>query len=554
MRISTDASIIGDLLSLSTATYSSSAPTTLTATTTSADFGPAAIVSLGQSSSATGAFGSYSFLAGVAAGLQTQPSVQLTAEQLEAEQETIKRAAALRLSGQYDAARELAEDVLDRNPTSALAVHALGAIELDLGHYEKAEKYFNRAHYLNPDYGFDSDAANARTLQRDDEYVLEQARLLVARGETREAGVRLLYSLTRRSPSNAVARSLLGENLIRLGDSGQGLAQYQLAISSASADQLRIIQSRLEVLLKAAPQAAYLHNLLGQTQLKLGEHEQAAETLALATQLAGDDPLYKADEALAHVALGRDALARGDLNAAMISFRTAQELAPRRDEVTLALAEGYLARGRQRARLGDPGRAIEEYNAARSALGEVENEPFRAELADAYYRAGRTLEWRRISTGADVGDELIAFRAAYQLDSDNPVYRTELAETYNTLGDQYAAEGDHEQAAYAYRDAYEIDADEDYQQSAITHFLAWGDERSAARDHLQAITAYQAAYDLDRDNETAKFSLAEAFNTRGLFYRSLGEDFYDLAAEDFLSALHLYPDNEDYQANYDSVK
>jgi len=553
MQIDTFATISAGLTSLLQTVFAPSASTDAESSVTG--FGPATLLSLGESTSTSGISSlDYSNLARLAIQTQTSVTQQVSPERLEAEENIIEQATALRISERFGEARELIEDLLEQNPTNAVAIHALGAIELDLGNYEKAEGYFRKADYYAPDYGFDTDASNARTLQEDDEYVLEQARRLTANAETRDQGVRLLVSLTRRSPSDAVARSLLAQNLIAAGDAAQGLAQYQLAISSANQAQAQQIETELAALVELAPQAAYLRNLLGQTELKLGKHEQAAQTLALATQLSDNDPLYQADEALAQVALGRDALEVGDLSAAMIAFQAAQQLDPTGEEVNRGLAEGYLARGLYRSRVGDPARAIQELNTAKSFLAEIEDEELTGRIASAYYSAGRTLELRRESSGGEVGDELVAFQAAYDLDPENLTYQRKLAETQNTLGDEYLAEGNYKDAAYAYQHAYEVYSSEtSYKDSAISAFLAWGDERVAAYDHHQAITAYQAAYDLDNDNETAKFNLAEAFNRRGLFYRSLGEDFYDQAADDFLEALDLYPNNEDYQDNYDSV-
>ncbi|MFQ5805012.1 MAG: tetratricopeptide repeat protein [Phycisphaerae bacterium] len=552
MRISTDASIIGNLVSLYGPAYPNSAPTG--AGITAAGFGPATLLSLGQGTPAGTAGFDYTHLARLAAQIQSPITPQISSKQREAEQATIKRATVLRLNGRYDDARSLLEAALAKNPRSGTAVHGLGAIELDLGNYEKAEHYFRKAHFLAPEYGFDRDATNAQILQHDDDYVLEQAERLSKRGETRADATRLLVALTRRSPSNAVARSLLAENLIRDGDAARGLAQYQIAISSADRSQLQEIESKLVSLVAVAPRATYLRNLLGQTELKLGKHEKAAETLGLATQLSGNDPLYQADEALAHVALGRDAIQRGNLSAAMSAFKTAQSLDPFGEEVKVGLAEGYTARALWLMRIGDPNRAIDELSSAKSQLGAIENDELKTRIADGFYRAGRTLESRRLSSGDKVGDEIAAFQAAYDLDPENLTYARKLAETHSIIGDEYLADGDNKNAAYAYQAAHEVAPTNDtYKTNAISAFLAWGDERSAAYDHHQAITAYQAAYDLDNDNETAKFSLADAFNTRGLFYKSLGEDFYEQAADDFLAALDLYPDNQEYQDNYDSV-
>jgi tetratricopeptide (TPR) repeat protein len=552
MRISTDAAAIGSLIPLYTAAQQNTA--LVGAGTTTSAFGPTALLSLAQGTPASVVAYDYTELVRAAAQIRSPITPQISQKQRKAEQETIKQATALRLNSRYDDARRLLEALLAKNPSNGLAVHGLGAIELDLGNYEKAEQYFHKAHHLAPEHGFDRDAANAEILQHDDAYVLEQARRLTERGETRDDATRLLVALTRRSPSNAVARTLLAENLIRSGDAARGLAEYQLAISSADRGQLEQIESKLASLVEVAPRAAYLRNLLGQTELKLGKPEQAAETLALATRLSDNDPLYQADEALAHVALGREALDRNDLLAAMSAFKTAQSLDPRGDEVKLGLAEGYMARGLWRMRIGDPGRAIDELSSAKSVLGTIENADLRGRIAEAFYRAGCILEQRRLSSGDKVGDEIVAFQAAYDLDPENLTYRNKLAETHSLIGDEFLAEGNHRDAAYAYQAAYEVNSNEEtYKGNAISAFLAWGDERSAAYDHHQAITAYQAAYDLDESNETAKFSLAEAFNTRGLFYRSLGADFYEQARNDFLAALNLYPDNEDYQDNYDSV-
>ena len=521
-------------------------------------FGPAALVSLNTDSTdvASSMADVYTSLGALSLQLNSgaTASAQISVAPTEAELTVIKDATALRVNGEYDAARDLLNDLLKKKPTLGMALHGLGAIELDQGNYDKAEGYFARASYFAPDYGYETDQENARTLQRDDAYVLEQARKLTRFEDTLDQGVRLLVSLTRRSPSNADARALLGEKLIEQGNAQQGLAQYQLAISSADETQARRIEADLETLVKIAPDAAYLRNLLGQTQLKLGKHEQAAETLALATRLGDKNDLFRADEAKAHLALGYDAMESGDLVHALTEFTTAQELDPYSNDVNKGLADVYLARGRQKARLGDPTRAIAEYEQAKIHALAIDDEDLNGELATAFYEAGRTLERRRIAAGAEVGDELTAFRSAYELDRENLTYQRKYAETQSTIGDQYLAEGDYKNAAFAYRTAYEVyDTETSYRDAAISAFMAWGDERTDAYDHGQAITAYQAAYDLDNDNETAKFSLAEAFNRRGLFYRSLGSDFYHDAAADFQSAMDLYPDNQGYLDNYNSV-
>ena len=67
----------------------------------------------------------------------------------------------------------------------------------------------------------------------------------------------------------------------------------------------------------------------------------------------------------------------------------------------------------------------------------------------------------------------------------------------------------------------------------------------------EAIEAYRDGYQVDTFNTTVKTSLAEAYNTRGLDY--VTKEKYLQAVADFKEALALFPDNADYQTNYDSV-
>ena len=55
-------------------------------------------------------------------------------------------------------------------PKGSPSIAASGcAIELDLGNYEKAEQYFNRAHHMAPDYGFEEQSLERGLVYREDE-------------------------------------------------------------------------------------------------------------------------------------------------------------------------------------------------------------------------------------------------------------------------------------------------------------------------------------------------------------------------------------------------
>ena len=551
MQISTNPALASSLTSFLSTQFAQLMSSSATSTDTFG-FGPASLLNLGQSTASIG--GDYSFLASLGAQLRSPGTQQLSPQQQKAESETVKQANVLRLNYEFDGARELLTDLLKKNPSSALATHALGAIELDLRNYAQAEHLFRKADHLAPEYGFGADAENARILRGDDNHVLTNAERMLRSNDQRDAAQRLLVVLTQRSPSNARARMMLAENLVRDGDATTGLAQYQMAIAAGNRTELLQIESRLHALAEIAPQSAFVRNLLGQTELRLGKSEQASETLALASRLSEYDPAYLEDEARAYLLLGREALEVGDFTSAINHYETAEELAGSNDSVQTAMAEALATRAEWRARVGDPSRAIGDFLDAKAELASIDNEDLRSRIALGLYRAGRTLAGRRDQAGADVGDELRAFEAAYQLDPENATYRNTLAATYALQADQYLAEGDYQNAAAAYASAYETDDDTSaYRDSAVAAYVAWGDDRSSARDHSQAILAYGLAYDLDPDDDSVKLKLADAYNTRGLFYRQLGGDYYGDAADDFLAALDLFPNNGDYQSNYDSV-
>ncbi len=573
MDVSTDSLILAAMLpqvgqagsTFSTSTIGVSSTQTSQSTDAST-FGLDALLSLGQSETDTG----YSFLAtqGITSQL-TVPQYDLASVLLntststysapaQSEEEQARELAAAQQAleqssyGEYDEAESILQGILDDNPQSAVAAHTMGAVALDKQDYERAEQWFRRAHFLDPDRGADSDAQNARFLQQDDDKVFAHAKRMVANGETQLDGIRLLVNLTDRSPSHTEARLLLAENLIAQGDTVNGLQQFNRAIVTAEDAELGPIEARLAYLSELAPSVAYLRHLHGKAQLELGQYQKASETLAVATKLAGSD-IYSTDEARAQVGLGYALLDRNDIAGAVAKFERAESLDNSNREVRRALAEGYLARARLKARAGAHGDAIQDYRLASQKLGSFGSDSLRKQIAMGAYSLGLTLEGMHEQAGEDIDEEVLAYQTAYDIDPDNTTYKRKLAETRFALGDQYLAEENYSAAASAYVRAYELyKNDETYKEAAVNALVLKGDDLMSDYDYDEAIEAYRQAYQIDVDDETAKTKLAEAYNTRGESYRT--SEKYKLAAADFKEALHLFPDNATYQENYDSVK
>jgi tetratricopeptide (TPR) repeat protein len=539
------------------------------ASTTTSLFGPAAILSLGQDTSGGADYSNLvaplpalpnnlpiiwqfdlaSVLNPTVSGVSSTPRSD---EQQKADDEAVKQALDYINAGETDKARELMNNLLAQNKTNAAAVQTLGQAELTDGRYQKAEQLFLKAHVLDPTAGYDKDAQNARTLQEDDATVLERARAMVATALRRNDGVRLLIALTKRTPGSAEAHMLLAEGLAQEKDEVNALLEYHTAIRTADPMQLAQIGSQLRAMADRHPDVAYIRQLIGKVELRQERYGDAVQTLTLANKLSGDQPQYEDDLSKAYVGLGRQRLADGDINAAMANFQQAQDLRPTELQVKEASAQGYVARAELRVQQLAYSDALADYQKAADLLGKSANKDLRERAAHGAYALGLQLQRQRVAAGGNVDGEVVAFQAAYDLDNKSTTYRHRLAETRAAMGDQYLADQNYKAAAYAYQRAhvlYKYDAT--YKQKTIDAFVAWGDQQALGLVYDTMIQAYGEAYKLDTTNVANKQKLAEAYNARGLDYRFFQK--WKLAVADFKEALHLFPDNAGYQANYNAL-
>lgn len=453
--------------------------------------------------------------------------------------------------GRYDDARALTESLLEKNPTSAEATHALGVIALRQRDYSTAEQYFRKASFLDSEGGYDVDADVARDLQKSDDEVYALAQRLVKADDTQSRGMSLLSGLVQRNPLQTDARILLGEYQIKTGDATNGLSQYRLAILTADQSQLAHLEDNLDDLVKQAPDSAYVRRLLGETQLALGRNEEAAETFALATELSDQDVVYRAYESPAHVAIGYDKLDDNDIPGAIASFEHARQLDYGNSKARIGLGEAYVARGALRTRLGSLSAAVADFNTAAGKLRNGADEETRAKLASAAFLAGLRIETNHRASGDSVGDESVAFSLAYEFDSDNDTYRAKWAEINHRSGTEFLADGEYADAAAAFKIAYDLyQGNATYRDAAVNAFTLSGAESLGNHDYDDAVSAYRSAYDIGRGDD-ARLKLASALNARGLSYLADGE--LRKAREDFLAASRYDPNSSEYQDNYNTA-
>lgn len=506
--------------------------------TTAAGFGPAALLNLGATAADNVLQAAYG-------NLQQRPTARTSEKQRKEFQKTLGNAMAAHATGNTAGAKAQIQGLLKKDPTYALAYQALGNIALDKKDYVEAERMFRRADYLGPQYGFKADAENAAILQKGDGAVIARAKILVGSSSSRDDGIRLLVGLTQRTPDNAEARILLGDALLSKGDAVNGIDQLRLALDSASSTQLGGIESRVRGLIAKAPGSAILRNILGQTQLARGDAQGALQSLQTATQLADGDPSFAVAEAPAWVAVGREALGRNDFNSALSALQRARDRDYLGEETRIAQAEGFAARAHYRLRLGAAKDAVSDFREAALTLSSFGDEAFRRRTADGAYRAGLILAARRQAAGEPVGDEVLAFQAAFDLDRTNVANKRRLADTRVAIGDEFASAGKYKDAAYSYKRAWELfNNDATYRGNAVDAFSRYAEQQLTALDYDRAIEMYGEAHRIDRDRADARQGLAGAHNARGLDHLANGR--ISAALEDFREAVRLDPENAAY--------
>jgi Flp pilus assembly protein TadD len=232
---------------------------------------------------------------------------------------TLEAAAELHRSGQLEAAQAIYRQILNQNPADALALHGLGATELQLGRISAAEALIRRAISLDPNV-----AAFHANL----------GLTLMAQNRPNEA-VEAFRSAIRLEPNVAETHNELGVALHAAGQSEAASAAYRTALAlrpdySDALNNLGVLLQRqdridesIENLCRSVqldPNNATAHNNLGNSLRKSGRLDEAIASYQSASRLRPNDPRP-------HNNLGNVFKARGDLDQAVHCYQQAIALA-----------------------------------------------------------------------------------------------------------------------------------------------------------------------------------------------------------------------------------
>ena len=276
-------------------------------------------------------------------------------------------------------------------------------------------------------------------------------------------------------------------------------ALFQKAASHFQRGQLENAKTFARKILDKYPEQADTHHLLGLIAGQQGQHEQAAQYIAIAIRITPDNPSYHLNHALALLNCKR-------LNSALVACDHAIRINP-------AIPEAHFRRANLLRDLGQREEAVSAYEHAIR---------LRPAYVEAHYNLGNVFRLLGQSTRA-----LSCYRSTVSLKPD-------FAEAHNNLGAVLQDLGNPTEALAAHERAAELKPNYAEAHSNCGMALIQLDRRA------DALAAFDRAIALKPD-------FAEAHNNRGLVLKAMGH--LEAACESHRTALDLRPDYDQAHDN-----
>lgn len=464
-------------------------------------FGPASLLSGSTQDFTQGLYNSLSTL--LAAGktrITAGASASASASQKQRAQ-ALESAVTRIDAGDTRGGRAIAEGLLAKNGNDVAAMHLVAHSHLTEGDYKQAERYYARASALAPDNArLKSDLANVRTLQKNDDEVLAEARRQIKSPAHRTGGLRLLLYLSDRRPADAQVYLALADGFAAARQPLQVIGALQEAVKHADQNQIDEVITRAEKLVEDHSEVGLPHNILGRALQKAGRLGEAIIELEAATNIAPDNTAYRKDLAGGYIARAQAKLAAGSMTSAETDLQTARSIDPGNSGLAEPTARVAAHRAGRYITGGLYNRALGELNTA--AAKAPNDAGFKKKLSALYIRVAARFQNQDMDSQA-----LSSYIKAYELDPTAAVARRNVAELSHQEG---------------------LDAMD-------------------RLDYDGAITHLDRAYQTYRANVTYRQDLARAYDLRGQFRMSLSK--LDLAIEDFKKGVILDPSNTSLNAN-----
>lgn len=419
--------------------------------------------------------------------------------------EQVRTAAEKIDAGDTAGGRAIAEKLLDRNASDLTALSLVAQSHLAERNYGQAEKFFSRALTLAPTSDrLRGDLTNVRSLQKDDDEVLVDARRQLKNPSQRTNGLRLLLYLSDRSPNDADVYLALAEGYDAAKQPLRVLRALQEAVRFAEPDQIADVITPAAKLANEYPDVGLPRNILGRALQKAGRFDEAITELRGASQIAPDNDAYRQDLASGYGLRAVNALSRGNIAAAQADLQKGRAIDPGNSELRNAAARIAATRADKYVAAGLHQKAYGEL--ATASARAPDDEKFRLKLAKLYARVG---SYFRDKKGTSLA--LASFTKALDLDPTSATVRQNVAVLSHQEG-----------------------------LTALT-----------AKNYDRAITLFDQARKTNSLKSVYRQDLARAYDARGQLRQSLGK--LSDAIEDFKRGFAIDPSNKSLDANLSSA-
>lgn len=470
-----------------------------------AGFGPAFVVGGSKPDFAAGLYNSLGNLLGADAVASPPPdSKPLSA----AEKERAARLASA--AGKIDAgdnagAREDANAVLERNPSDTGALNLLAQSHVGDRNYKQAEQVYARAAALNPDnVVLQTGLANARSLQKSDADVLAEASRKISSPSHRTESFGLLLRLIERSPDNTDAYLALSDGFRDARRPAQAMSALRKALDTADGKAVDEIITRARQLVERNPEDGVSRDILGRALEKAGRVDEAVKELQTATHAAPNNVSFVFDLADARVARALIKLDQNNVDSATTDLQAAQSIDPANPGLGEALARVAGRRAGQDITAGLFNRALGELSTATSKA--PDDARFKKTLAGLYGQVAGHFERQNADSVA-----LASYRKANELDPESGFFQRKVGELSHTEGLDAISRQDYDAAVSHLDRAFQANTNNPlYRQDLARAFDLRGQRQLSLNKTDEALADFKKAFSLDPSNASIDADLSSA--------------------------------------------
>ena len=422
--------------------------------------------------------------------------------------------------GDYESARNLADNVLAQSPRFSAALAIAGNASLQLGNFELAREYLNKHIAESPNSG-SGRLALASVFLELNEVETARSHLLLLRDSEIEYSLTQAANLASRLGDGEMTVLFLRRQLAKNPDDTS--AHYFLGRIAQSSGNAALAIDHFKIAAEKAPENIDYRIALAYAAMRIGDVEYALETVTTASELETAQ-----HSAGLQTAWGLALQELEDEEAAEEHFRKALDIEPGYATATSALARLMRERGEHAAGIGMLSEALDK---------DPGNANLRANLAIALLQDGKVKE----------AEELVV--AGLEETPDSQLLKATLARLTAQVPEATAPRSEIELAQNHFAEPAVLTPIASVEGEQLV--LTTEEEFTAKFLQLFAQRRYVEALDVAREYAAAFPASATAYNNMAISWAALQR--YDRAIEEYQRALELQPGNEAAAINLASI-